>query len=106
DRLVAADDQNRVLVYSFDGRLKGTIAGHSPEISAKGDLLTVRTERGELELYDLANVQKRATYDFSSRVAFNGFSADGKRLLVLTSDQVVYTLEATAKIATNAVATK
>jgi len=93
DRLVVADNQNRVLVYGFDGQLKGTITGHSPEISAKADLLAVQTERGELELYDLANFQKRATYDFNSRVAFNGFSADGTRLLVLTSDQVVYTLD-------------
>ncbi len=93
DRLVLADNHDRVLVYSFDGQLKGTIAGHAPEISAKANLLTVRTERGELELYDLTSLQKRATYDFNSRVAFNGFSADGSRLLVLTSDQVVYTLD-------------
>jgi len=106
DRLLIADDQSRVLVYSFDGQLKGTIAGHSPEISATADLLTVRSEKGELQLYDLTNLQKRATYDFNSGVAFNGFSADGKRLLVFTSEQVVYTLDATAKDGSNAVAVK
>lgn len=93
DRLVIADDQHRVLVYSFEGQLKGTISGHAPEISATADLMTVKTEGGELELYDLASVQKRDTYDFKSPVAFNGFSGDGKRLLVLTADQVVYTLD-------------
>jgi hypothetical protein len=105
DRLIIADNQHRVLVYSFDGELKGTIAGHSPEVSAGADLLTLRTESGELELYDLANLQKRNTYDFNSQVAFNGFSGDGKRLLVLTTDQVVYVLDPAAKD-TSAVATK
>ncbi len=68
---------NRVPVYSFDGQLEGTISGHAPEVSATADLMTVKTESGELELYDLATMQKRNTYDFKSRVAFNGFSGDG-----------------------------
>jgi WD40 repeat protein len=106
DRLVLADNHDRVLVYSFDGQLKGTITGHYPEVSAKSGLLTVRTERGELELYDLASMQKRATYDFSSRVAFNGFSGDGKRLLVLTADQVVYVLDPAATSVSTSVAEK
>ena len=96
DRLIILDDNHRILVYSFDGQLKGTITGHSPQISSKADLLTVRTDSGELELYDLTTMQKRATYDFSSRIAFDGFSGDGKRLLVLTADQVVYVLDPAA----------
>ncbi len=106
DRLVVEDDQNRVLVYALDGEIKGTVAGHSPRVSAKANLLTVRTQHGELELYDLTTMQKRATYDFNSRVAFNGFSADGKRLVVLTSDQVVYQLDPAASGTTSAVAVK
>jgi WD40 repeat protein len=106
DCLVIADNQNRVLVYSFEGEPKGTIAGHSPEVSSKSDLLTVRTEPGELELYDLANAKQRTAYDFDSPVACNGFSADGKRFVVLTSDQVIYVLDPTAKAATNNVAAK
>jgi WD40 repeat protein len=107
DRLVIADNQNRVLVYSLDGQEKGTVTGHSPEVSSNSDLLTVRSERGELELYDLSNVQKRTAYDFESPVAFSGFSRDGKRLVVLTSDQVVYVLDpAAAKEGANKVAAK
>jgi WD40 repeat protein len=106
DQLVIADDKNRVLVYSFDGQLKGTIAGHSPSVSAKADLLTVKIESGELELYDLATMQKRSTYNFQNRVAFNGFSDDGKRLLVLTGDQVVYVLDPAGKPAMDKVASK
>ena len=106
DRLIVADNQNRVLVYSFDGQEKGTVMGHSPEVSSGSDLLTVRTERGELELYDLSNVQKRSSYDFESPVAFDGFSQDGKRLVVLTSDQVIYVLDPAARRADKNVAAK
>ena len=106
DRLVVADNQHRVLVYSLDGQEQGTIMGHSPEVSSSSDLVTVRTERGELELYDLTSVKKRTTYDFDSLVAFNRFSADGKRLVVLTSDQVVYVLDPVAKEPSNKVAAK
>jgi hypothetical protein len=57
------------------------------------------------EFRHLVEVRKRATYDFSNRVAFNAFSGDGKRLLVLTSDQVVYMLDP-ATNATTASASK
>jgi len=109
DRLALATDteeQKRVLVYTLDGELKTTITGHALELAAKTDLLTVKTERGELELYDLSTAQKRATYSFNSAVAFDGFSGDGKRLLVLTSDQVVYVLDPSAKDTAKAVASK
>ena len=86
--------------------MKGTIAGHSPEVSANADLLTVHTESGELELYDLTNVQKRNTYDFNSHVVFDAFSGDGKRLLVLTTEQVVYVIDPAAKDSSSAVAAK
>lgn len=80
----------------FDGQLKGTVAGHSAEVSASADLMTVKTESGKLELYDLENVKLRSTFDFGTRVACNGFSADGSRLVVLTADQVVYTINPAA----------
>ena len=97
DRLIVADSQGRVLVYSLDGEAKGTINGHTPQVSAQEDLVSVRTEHGHLELYDLSNMQKRSGYDFGAGVSFDGFSGDGKRLLVLTSDQVVYVLDTSAK---------
>ncbi len=42
----------------------------------------------------------------NSRVAVNGFSTDGERLLVLTSDQVVYLLDPAAKQTSSDVASK
>ena len=96
DRLIIADNQKRVLVYTLDGEQKGIVAGQVPEVSPGSDLMTVQTEPGELQLYDLRDVQQRRAYEFNSRVACDDFSGDGKRLLVLTADQVVYVLDATA----------
>ncbi|HUK43380.1 MAG TPA: hypothetical protein VLW48_02945 [Candidatus Bathyarchaeia archaeon] len=79
---------------------------HAPEVSTPGDLLTLHTEPGELELYDLVEMRKRATYDFNGRVAFDAFSGDGKHLLVLTSDQVVYMVDPAANGTANALASK
>ena len=106
DRLVLADSQHRVLVYSLAGEQKGVIAGNHPEVSSEADLMTVHTERNHLELYDLATLQPRAVYDFTMPVVFNGFSGDGKRMLVLTSDQVVYTFDLTQATGTNSGANK
>jgi WD40 repeat protein len=105
--LVVSDDQNRVLMYSAKGEVKGAIAGRHPEISTSSQFMAVRTERRQLSLYDLATLDARAEYDFSSPVAFSAFSADGKRLLVLTADQTVYLFDVSATIRdTNSVAAK
>jgi len=74
-------------------------------VSSKTGRLAIFTERGQLELYDLETMRKQTSYDFGRRIAFGDFSADGKRLLVLTSDQVVYVLDPAAKEA-KAVAAK
>lgn len=105
DRLVVSDNEGRVLVYSLDGELKGTIAGNSPSVSMAGNLMTVRPESGKLELYDLETMRQLNSYDFGTRIAFDGFSGDGTRLLVLTADQVVYTFNTSPK-AGSAVASK
>lgn len=104
DRLVLADDKNRVLVYSLAGQQQATIVGIYPEIAPKSQLLSVRTDRSVLTLYELSTLKQRAVYDFGARIAFNGFSADGKRLLVLTADQTVYVLDTTAANDTKEVA--
>lgn len=96
DRLAIADNQNRVLVYSLDGQQKGTITGRAAEVAPKADLITVRVDNDTIELYDLASLQKRASYAFNNRVSFNGFNGDGTRLLVLTADQQVYILNPNA----------
>jgi WD40 repeat protein len=96
--LAVSDDQSRVLVYSTKGEVKGAIAGKHPEISTSSQFVAVRTERRQLSLYDLATLDQRAEYDFSSPVAFSAFSADSKRLLILTADQTVYLFDVSAAV--------
>ena len=92
DSLIVSDNQKRVLVYSTSGQIEGTIAGHSPRVSPATQLMTVITERRALELYELLGFKRRSVYEFNKPVSLAEFSRDGKRLLVMTSDQVVYTL--------------
>jgi hypothetical protein len=51
-----------------------------------------------LALYDLASMEFRREYSFSSPVAFNQFSQDGKRLLVLTANQAAYQLDVSSVV--------
>jgi hypothetical protein len=44
----------------------------------------------------LQTLQPRAVNNFDSRVAFSTFSADGKRLLVLSANQTIYPLDTAA----------
>jgi hypothetical protein len=85
DQLGLADDNNRVLVYGSNGGQIGTLLGSRPEVSRTANLLTTRGLNGELTLYDLQTLQPPAV-NFDRRVVFSTFSADGKRLLVLSAN--------------------
>jgi hypothetical protein len=87
DRLVFADRKNRLLIYAADGLQLGTLQGSRPEISRAANLLAARRQSGEVTLYDLQTLQQRATHTFDSRAAVVAFSADGKRMLVLSGDR-------------------
>jgi tricorn protease-like protein len=104
DSLVVADNYNRALVYSFTGEQKGVLFGTHVAICAQSHLLSLRTDRGEMAIYDLRSLEQRTVYDFASRIAFSG---DGKRLLVLTAEQTVYIFDLTVPPTSSAdVATK
>jgi WD40 repeat protein len=97
DFLVAMDNQNRVLVYSLStGKLLGRVFGNRATISAPARLLCVENESGQLSFYDLASFERFAQLTFADRVRMVRFSADGKRLAVLTSKQIVYTFDVAA----------
>ncbi len=92
--IVAEDDLNRVLIYSLQtGRQAGKVFGATPVVSPAGNLLCVTNERGELLLYDLPGMTKRDDFFFTGRIAAGGFSADGKRLFILTDDQTTFVLD-------------
>lgn len=97
NRVVVADTQNRVLVYSLtDGQQVGKVFGKRPVVSSAANVVGVEADEGVLVLYDLNNFEKREQYTFSSSLAFARFSPDGKQLFVLTANQNVYLLNLAA----------
>ena len=93
DWVVIADTENRVLIYSLArGEQQGRVFGGRATISPTTGLLAVENERGQLSTYDLATMAKRDEFDFDAPVKFARFSADGRRLFVLTANQTAYVL--------------
>lgn len=94
DRVAVSDNENRTLVYSLkSGQQLGKVFGREAAFSNVTNLLCVENKDGILELYDLTSFAKRQRYTFPSRVSLVRFSADGKRLFVLTANQTVYLLD-------------
>jgi WD40 repeat protein len=94
DRVAVSDDQNRTLMYSLsNGQQLGKVFGRRAAFSTTSNLLCVDNKDGILDLYDLTSFTKRQQYTFPSRVSLVSFSADGKRLFVLTANQTVYLLD-------------
>jgi hypothetical protein len=84
----------QVVVCSYSkGEKIGQVMGTVPVVAKASGLICVRSNPDQLALYDLASMELRREYSFSSPVAFKEFSQDGKRLLVLTADQTAYQLD-------------
>jgi hypothetical protein len=85
-------------VFSLaSGAKEGEISGRLRAISPSGSLLSVGGDSpNELEIYDLGSRTRLDGFAFPSRIEFEQFSADGKRFLVLTSDQTAYFLNMTS----------
>jgi hypothetical protein len=92
--IVISDSENRVLVYSLKtGEERGKVFGGRAAVARATGLLSVENERGQLTIYDLKTMSKRDTYNFNSPVSLARFSADGRRLFVLTANQTAYVLD-------------
>ncbi|MEW6128832.1 MAG: M48 family metalloprotease [Acidobacteriota bacterium] len=97
DWVVISDSQNRVLVYSLSANeQKGKVFGGRATLSKAAGLLCVENQEGQLSLYDLATMEKRDQLNFSSPLSLTAFSADGKKLFVLTGNQIAYVFDVTA----------
>lgn len=97
DWIAISTDDGSVLIYSLvSGQETTHVFGYSPDLSAAGKLLVVTQSERILDLYDLENSELRAQYKFSNSVVYRAFSADGRRLFVLTSDQTAYILDLAA----------
>ncbi len=71
---------------------------YNPAISGTSNLLSAVADGGKLVLYDLKTNSVWAQYTFPTAVVYSHFSADGKRLLVLTMDQTVYVLDVSHRL--------
>jgi Peptidase family M48 len=97
DWVVISDNQNRVLVYQLaSGEAKGKVFGGRAAVSQESKLLAVENEGGKLTIYDLASMEKRDQFVFSSPVSLARFSADGRRLFALTANQSAYVIDVSA----------
>jgi WD40 repeat protein len=99
DWVIISDTQNRVLVYSLKtGEMKGRVFGSFATVSPVAGLLCVENESGQLTVYSLETMEKRDQFTFSSPVSLIRFSQDGRRLFVLTSNQVAYQLDVSSLV--------
>jgi WD40 repeat protein len=94
DWLVVEDNQNRVLLYSIStGEQLVRWFGYHPEISRNGQRLCLANGRGHLLVYDLQSLKQIDDLYFANSITAHNFSADGKRLFVLTNDQTAFEFE-------------
>lgn len=93
DWLILARDGRDVLCYSLSTGAE--IEKHdvyNPAVSGASGLLSAIANGGRLFVYDLKSNSLWAQYQFPAPVVYSHFSADGKRLLVLTGQQMVYVI--------------
>lgn len=94
DWLVIADNQHRVLLYSVaTGEATMKWFGDRPRLSNSGQLLAFENGKGHLLVYDLKTRKRANEYYFTEPIVAKLFSQDGKKLLVLLSDQTVFHLD-------------
>ena len=97
DWLVLVKDGRSVSAFSLstDSQVAEE-TGYAPAVSAEAGLLSVVGDGGHFTIVNLKAPSQKSEYTFPSSVAYAHFSADGKRILVITEDQIVYVLDATA----------
>jgi hypothetical protein len=67
--------------------------GTRSALSSGAGLLTVESQPGQSDIYDLASMEKRGQLTFASPISMWSFSADGKRMLALTQEQTAFTFD-------------
>jgi WD40 repeat protein len=91
DWILVGDNENRTRVYSLStGEQKAILFGTYSSLSTAAGILLVENESGQIDVYDLKSFEKRALLTFPYHISAWAFSADGKRLMVLTANQIAY----------------
>ncbi len=92
--LVLQDSGNRILAFAInDGSLHHRFFGAHVAINPARNQIVVENYPGELTMYDLTTGDSLARLVFRRGAAFVRFSLDGKRLFVLSSDQVAHAFD-------------
>lgn len=92
--LILQKDGIRVSLYSLrDGQLKSRLVGVRPSAASETNLLALDMGEGRLGIFDLNTGTKLDEQLFPEALAYTRFSADGKRLFVLTEHQSVVILD-------------
>ena len=76
-----------------DGKIVAHAKGFQPAASALSGLFVLDEGYGRLGVYDLLTGARLEQQQFADALAYKHFSADGKRLLVLTQHQQVFVLD-------------
>jgi hypothetical protein len=91
DWVLVGDNENRTRVYSLStGEQKAILFGTYSMLSTTAGILLVENEMGQIDIYDLKSLEKRAVLTFPYHISAWSFSADGKRLFILTANQIAY----------------
>ncbi|HTZ99436.1 MAG TPA: hypothetical protein VMB02_03830 [Candidatus Aquilonibacter sp.] len=98
DWVVLAKDGQRIQTISLSTSAEvAQQTGYLPAVSADAGLLSFAGSNGHFTIVDLKTPSQKRDYTFPSNVAYSHFSADGKRILVMTDDQMVYVLDLAAR---------
>lgn len=94
DWVMVADTENRILLYSLkSGEQKARVFGDYATVSPDRKLLCVTNETGKMNIYRLADMQSLEQFVFASSVSVVEFTEDGKKLIVLTSNQTAHVFD-------------
>jgi WD40 repeat protein len=92
--LVLHDSGNRILAFTInDGSLRHRFFGAHVSINPAKSQIVVENYPGELTMYDLSTGDSLARLVFRHGAAFVRFSLDGKKLFVLSNDQVAHAFD-------------
>ncbi|HWZ98341.1 MAG TPA: hypothetical protein VN025_11325 [Candidatus Dormibacteraeota bacterium] len=87
------DDIRLSVISLTDGRVIVRAKGASPSANGQSNLFSLDEGFGRLGVYDSLTGAKLEEQLFPERLAYAHFSADGKRLLVLTQNQELFILD-------------
>lgn len=97
DTVVITDNRSRTLLYSLQsGKEIAHFFGNHPVPDAALGLLLLRNEADELQVIDLKSGIRKDRLIFPAEIAATTLVNDGKKLFVLTDDQIVYWIDLTA----------